>query len=284
MIDTSQSYNGKILVIDDELVIRKTVGTMLQKQNYYVETAESYDAIKDKIFSENYDALILDIVLPDVDGISILHKINKANLNLPTIMLTGAPSLETAKMSVKYGAFDYLIKPVKKEVLLNELRNAVQQKKLVDTKKALLAELHQKNQDLELLVEQRTQELKLSEIRYRTVIESVNDMIVITDPKCRIKFSNDIFMDEISTITVKDIPFKDVKDQLIEKYFTILGKKTFKEILQRISDGGEINSLPMVLNTAVISSNPMYESFIRGIFNSDLVLQEIIFIIRKSVQ
>ena len=105
---------GKILVIDDEESIRKSLGSMLKKQNYSVKTAESYEDIKDQLFVANYDALILDIVLPDVDGISILHEINKANLNLPTIMLTGAPSLETAKMSVKYGAFDYLIKPVKK--------------------------------------------------------------------------------------------------------------------------------------------------------------------------
>ena len=136
MVVESQSYNGKVLVIDDELAIRKSVGALLRKQNYHVETAESYHAIKDRLFQADYDALILDIVLPDVNGIAILHEINKAELNLPTIMLTGAPSLETAKMSVKYGAFDYLIKPVNKEVLLNELRNAIQKKKLVDTKKA----------------------------------------------------------------------------------------------------------------------------------------------------
>lgn len=281
MTSTSQSYNGKILVIDDELAIRKTVGMMLQKQNYYVDTAESYFTIKDKLFIADYDALILDIVLPDVDGISILHEINKANLNLPTIMLTGAPSLETAKMAVKYGAFDYLIKPVKKEVLLNELRNAIQKKRLVDAKKSLLTELHQKNEELELLVEQRTQELKLSEIRYRTVIESVNDMIVITDPNGSIKFSNDIFMDEISTIKNKDIPFKDVKDQFISKYFTILGDLSLEDVFQRITDGGELNSLPMALNRTKDTSKPVYHSIVRGIFNEDLVLQEIIFIIRK---
>ena len=136
-------------------------------------------------------------------------------------MLTGAPSLETAKLSVKYGAFDYLTKPVKSEVLLNELRNAIQRKRLIDTKNSLMDELHQKNEELESLVEQRTQELKLSEIRYRTVIESVNDMIIITDPDGKIKFSNDIFMDEISKVKNHDISFKAVKDQNIGLYFTV---------------------------------------------------------------
>jgi FixJ family two-component response regulator len=282
MVTTTQSHNGRILIIDDELSIRKSVGTMLKKQNYQVETAESYDAIKERLFIADYDALILDIVLPDVDGIAILHEINKANLNLPTIMLTGAPSLETAKLSVKYGAFDYLIKPVKKEVLLNELRNAIQRKRLIDTKNSLMNELHNKNEELESLVEQRTQELKLSEIRYRTVIESVNDMIIITDPDGKIKFSNDIFMDEISKVKNHDIPFKDVKDQFIGLYFT-LDEFSLEDVFQRITDGGEINSLPILLNNPQLPIDQSeFLSFIRGIFNEDLVLQEIIFIVSKK--
>jgi FixJ family two-component response regulator len=282
MVTTTQSHNGRILIIDDELSIRKSVGTMLKKQNYQVETAESYDAIKERLFIADYDALILDIVLPDVDGIAILHEINKANLNLPTIMLTGAPSLETAKLSVKYGAFDYLIKPVKKEVLLNELRNAIQRKRLIDTKNSLMNELHNKNEELESLVEQRTQELKLSEIRYRTVIESVNDMIIITDPDGKIKFSNDIFMDEISKVKNHDIPFKDVKDQFIGLYFT-LDEFSLEDVFQRITDGGEINSLPILLNNPQLPIDQSeFLSYIRGIFNENLVLQEIIFIVSKK--
>jgi FixJ family two-component response regulator len=272
---------GKILVIDDEVSIRKSLGSMLKKQNYLVETAESYEHIKDRLFIADFDALILDIVLPDVDGISILHEINKANLNLPTIMLTGAPSLETAKMSVKYGAFDYLIKPVKKEVLLNELRNAIQRKRLVDTKNALMDELHQKNEELESLVEQRTQELKLSEIRYRTVIESVNDMIIITNPQGQIKFSNGVFMDEISKVKNKDISFKDVKDQYIGLFFTI-DELSFDGIFQRITNGRELNSLPIFLNNP---KGPIedqeFEAFIRGIYDEDLILEEVVFIIGK---
>jgi len=283
MASSTQTYIGKVLVIDDELSIRKSVGSMLEKQNYLVETAENYDTIKSKLFISDYDALILDIVLPDVDGITILHEINKANLNLPTIMLTGAPSLETAKMSVKYGAFDYLTKPVKKEVLLNELRNAIQKKRLVDTKIALMNELQQKNEELELLVEQRTQELKMSEIRYRTVIESVNDMIIITDPQGRIKFSNDLFMDDLSKIFNRDIPFKEVKDKNIGDYFAIKEPCSFEEIFQRSAEGAEINFLPVCFNNPnTTTKNPIYRSFIRGIFNEDLILQEIIFIIRRS--
>ncbi|MHA1452319.1 MAG: response regulator [Promethearchaeota archaeon] len=282
MVTATQTHNVRILIIDDELSIRKSLGSMLKKQKYLVETAESYATIKDKLFIANYDALILDIVLPDVDGIAILHKINKANLNLPTIMLTGAPSLETAKLSVKYGAFDYLTKPVKSEVLLNELRNAIQRKRLIDTKNSLMDELHHKNEELESLVEQRTQELKLSEIRYQAVIESVNDMIIITDPDGRIKFSNDIFMDEISKVKNHDMSFKAVKDQHIGLYFTV-DQLTLEEIFQRITDGGEINSLPILLNNPHPPSEfQEFLSYIRGIFNEDLVLQEIIFIISRT--
>ena len=65
MVVSPSTKSGKVLIIDDEIAIRRTVGTMLEKQNYEVETAESYDAIKDRLFIANYDALILDIVLPD---------------------------------------------------------------------------------------------------------------------------------------------------------------------------------------------------------------------------
>ena len=146
-----------------------------------------------------------------------------------------------------------------------------------------MSELHQKNEELELLVEQRTQELKLSEIRYRTVIESVNDMIVITDPKGDVKFSNDLFMDEISTIAQTDLPFKDIKDKFIGNYFTVSGKISLEDVYQKISNGEEINRLPMVLNSQNISTSPSYQSYVRGIFNEDLILQEIIFIIRKNL-
>ncbi|MHA1729062.1 MAG: response regulator, partial [Promethearchaeota archaeon] len=163
----NDKYTAKILIIDDEPGIRKSLKEILKRHNYKVETAGNYGEIKDKLFSSDYDALILDIILPEVNGIDILHKINKLEINLPTIMLTGAPSLKSAQESVKYGAYDYLTKPVAKSVLLNQIKNAIYKKRLVDSRNLLLEKLKKRKEELETLVEKRTEELKLSEIHYR---------------------------------------------------------------------------------------------------------------------
>ena len=196
--DQDENSVGKILVIDDEPSIRKSLRGILRKHNYSVDTAEGFEDAKDRLFKEDYDALILDIFLPGVNGIEILHNINRSDINLPTIMLTGVPNLNTAQESVKYGAFDYLIKPVDQNVLLNQLKNAVAKKKLIDSRDGLVKELQKRKDELEKLVEQRTKELRISEMRYKVVCSSIHDMILITDAKGAIIYSNSLFLDEIS--------------------------------------------------------------------------------------
>jgi FixJ family two-component response regulator len=277
-LNVHEQYTAKILVIDDELSIRKTLTSILQKQHYYVETAENYEVIKDKLFTSKYDALILDIILPDVNGIEILHIINKAEVNLPVIMLTGAPSLETARESVKFGAFDYLVKPVESNLLLNQLKNAVQKKRLVDSRDELMNQLKKKNEELEVLVEKRTEDLKISEIRSRTVIEAVHDMIIITDNVGIISFSNVMFLDAISESSGQDLHFSDIIGKQIDEFIDALKEMKLKSVLDHVSHGSEFDLIELHFKPKLkIKDN--YNASIRGIFNEDLELQEIIFII-----
>lgn len=268
---------GKILIVDDEQSIRKSLKSILKRYNYLVDTAADYDEIKDTLFTENYDALILDIILPGINGVEILHKINKAELNLPTIMLTGAPSLETAKESVKYGAFDYLIKPVEPSVLLNQLKNAVSRKRLVDTKRKLNEELKNKNQELEKLVEQRTIELKLSEIRYRTVVEAVHDMIIITDVARKIEFCNVVFLDEISEALGRHIHCNDVIGHDLNEYIEELADLPLETVYTKVNEGQEFDFMVCKFKDE-LNLKKQFKSSIRGIFDEDLELQEVIVI------
>jgi len=277
-LEVHEQYTAKILVIDDELSIRKTLTSILQKQHYYVETAENYEVIKDKLLTSNYDAIILDIILPDVNGIEILHIINKAEVNLPVIMLTGAPSLETARESVKFGAFDYLVKPVESNLLLNQLKNAVQKKRLVDSRDELMNQIKKKNEELEILVEKRTEDLKISEIRARTVIEAVHDMIIITDNTGIISFSNVMFLDAISEACGQDLHFSDIIGKKIDEYIDSMKHMKLKNVLDHVAHGSEFDLIEVdFLPNLKITAN--YTASIRGIFNEDLELQEIIFII-----
>ena len=88
-------------------------------------------------------------------------------------------------------------------------------------------------------------------------------------------------MDEISHAINRDLSFREVKDHFIGDYFIILNQLSLNEIFQRISDGEEIQSLPLSIAGSKTQDKFHYNSFIRGIFNEDLVLQEIIFIISK---
>jgi PAS domain S-box-containing protein len=274
---------GKVLVVDDEPSIRKSLKGILERHNYRVDTAEKYSEIKEKLFSENYDALILDIILPEINGVEILHLINKAEINLPTIMLTGAPSLDTAQESVKYGAFDYLIKPVEPHILLNQLKNAVYKKKLVDTKINLNEQIKKKNEELEDLIEQRTNELRISEVRYRTVVESVQDMIIILDAEGIIKFANIVFLDAFSEAVGHHIQTTEVLGKLISEYVDTLESFNLSNIIKKVSEGQEFDFMECKLDSKYNFSSE-YRASLRGIFNEDLELQEIILVISEKKQ
>ena len=277
-----ENYNAKILIIDDEPSIRKSLKSILERYKYYVDTAETYNETKNKLFEFGYDALILDIILPGINGIEILHNINKANLNLPTIMLTGAPSLVTAQESVKYGAFDYLTKPVEQVLLLNQIKNAVNKKRLVDAKRELLNKLRIKNEELEQLVEKRTEELKISEIRYRTLIEAVNDMIIIINSDGIIAFSNAAFLDELSTLAKKEIKFNDINEKKLDDFLISFDNMNLNEMIETISGGHEIEEGKIKFSPDFDTKDQMKCS-IRGIFNEELTLSEIIVIITRLI-
>lgn len=272
---------GKILVVDDEASIRKSLKGILERHNYQVDTAEKYSEIKDIIKTNNYDALILDIILPEINGVEILHIINKAEINLPTIMLTGAPSLDTAQESVKYGAFDYLIKPVEPHVLLNQLKNAVYKKKLVDARQNLNKQLEKKNEELEELIEKRTNELRLSEIRYRTVVEAVQDMIVLLDEEGKIKFTNIVFLDKFSEGSGMNIHSEEIINKKITDFIESLESFNLETIIKKVTEGHEFDFMDCNLNPQY-KLNQKFQASLRGIFNEDLELQEIILIISEK--
>jgi DNA-binding response OmpR family regulator len=277
----NENYSAKILIIDDEPSIRKSLKGILERHKYYVETAETYDETKGKLFEFGFDALILDIILPGINGIEILHNINKANLNLPTIMLTGAPSLVTAQESVKYGAFDYLTKPVEQVLLLNQIKNAVNKKRLVDAKRELLDKLRAKNEELEQLVEKRTEELKISEIRYRTLVEAVHDMIIIINNHGIITFSNAAFLDELSNLSDKEIKFNDINKKKLDEYITSFNEMNLNTMIETISGGHEIEDGGITFSPNFENQNQLSCS-IRGIFDEELILSEIILIIKST--
>jgi len=108
-----------ILIVDDEESIRFTFEMFLQREGYgKITTVSTLEEALLLINEERFDLIISDIVLGDASGTDLLKHIQNTGIQCPVVMITGFPNLKTAARSVRYGAFDYISKPVNKETLL----------------------------------------------------------------------------------------------------------------------------------------------------------------------
>jgi PAS domain S-box-containing protein len=132
MIKMPQS---RILFIDDEENIRFSYKSHLKKAGYAVEVAASYDEAVKLVHSFVPDLIVADIILGGHTGIDLLRVVKELGLDCPVIMITGQPDVKTAMEAVRLGAFDYLPKPVRKEILLKIANHALVLKKIAAEKK-----------------------------------------------------------------------------------------------------------------------------------------------------
>ena len=110
-----------ILLVDDDVNILRVFKSILEKEGYKVETAETgKEAIK-KINKEKFAVWLVDVKLPDMDGTDLLLK--KVDSKAIKIIVTGFPSDEIGKKAADYGADDFLVKPVKPEELIATVRD-----------------------------------------------------------------------------------------------------------------------------------------------------------------
>ena len=101
----------KILVLDDELIIRKSLQEILRRKRYAVALAGTIKAAEKYLEKDTFDLVFMDLRLPDGDGMTLLNKIsNKPEAPL-IVMMTGYATIESAVDCIRAGAFEYLIKP-----------------------------------------------------------------------------------------------------------------------------------------------------------------------------
>jgi DNA-binding response OmpR family regulator len=112
----------KILLVDDETDIRDQLGAMLAGQKYIVETAADGEDALDKIFDQSFDLIILDIMLPKRDGLSVLQELREAENRTPVLMLTARCEINDKIEGLDQGADDYLAKPFSTAELLARVR------------------------------------------------------------------------------------------------------------------------------------------------------------------
>lgn len=120
-----ENYKASILVVDDEKVIHESCGRILREEGYGVETALSGQEALQKLKEKRYDLVLSDIKMPGMDGVETLEKMKKEVPDITVVMFTGYSSVETARGSMKLGAFDYLPKPFTPEELLTVVKKAI---------------------------------------------------------------------------------------------------------------------------------------------------------------
>jgi len=126
-----------ILVVDDEKIIHESCGRILREEGYEVETALSGQEALQKLKEKHYDLVLTDIRMPGMDGIETLEKMKREVPDITVVMFTGYSSVETARGSMKLGAFDYLQKPFTPEELLVVVKKGIEKEMSAQKKREM---------------------------------------------------------------------------------------------------------------------------------------------------
>jgi DNA-binding NtrC family response regulator len=129
--------SATVLVIDDEEIIREALEALLTMEGYRVATAGSGQEGLDALASRSFDVVLLDLMLPDRNGLEVLEDIHRLDDDLPVIMVTAFGTIEGAVTATKQGAFDYFLKPFKNDDVLVSVRNAIERRRLVRENRVL---------------------------------------------------------------------------------------------------------------------------------------------------
>lgn len=118
----------RILIVEDELPLAEALTQILKKNNYTVDAVNDGEAGLDNALSDIYDLILLDIMLPKMDGISILKNIREEGITTPVILLTAKGEISDKVAGLDSGADDYLPKPFATEELLARIRSVSRRK------------------------------------------------------------------------------------------------------------------------------------------------------------
>jgi two-component system cell cycle sensor histidine kinase/response regulator CckA len=162
------SYVAKILVVDDEPRMCDSLKLFLGNEGYEIQTRHSGREALEALAKDDYDLVLLDLLLPDIGTAEIMDHINSRTPDTFVIVFTGHASSESAVASLKKGAFDYLRKPFEYEELLKTVKNALDQKALKTDRKRAEEALVRAKEDWE------------------KTFDAITDMVMLLDNKHRI--------------------------------------------------------------------------------------------------
>ena len=188
-----KTLKRKILVVDDEESIRFTFSHFLKEAGYDVVTASDLKSARRILFHTQLDLIFIDIVLGGESGLDLLKQVKSLYLKHPVVMITGNPTLDNATDALRRGAFDFLIKPVRKDDLLRAASLAISHKALIDEKELVTREKEKYRTNLE------------------AIFQSVNEAIITVDENMLVIDANR-HIETICSMSIKSITGKAFDD------------------------------------------------------------------------
>ena len=119
---------GRVLIVDDDPVVRDSLGRWFESEEFEVGRCESATAALDELERRPYDVALLDIKMPGTDGMELQQRLHASEPELPVIIMTGYATVETAVRALKNGAFDYITKPFDPDELVHLVNRAIAQR------------------------------------------------------------------------------------------------------------------------------------------------------------
>src|SRR5881398_3666575 len=153
---------ARVLIVDDDLALLQALPEALRirMDGVTVDTAESAVAALDRIATRDYDAIVTDIKMPGMDGLELLAELRTLRPDTPTLMITGHGEHDLVVEALRGGAYDFIHKPIDRDYLVAVLRRAIEMRELSRRVKQQQLALERHVNELEVIVEERTRELR----------------------------------------------------------------------------------------------------------------------------
>ena len=135
-----KEMEAKVLLVDDEQDFLETLSSRLELRGLKVSAVTSGEQAVSEAKEDEYDAIVVDLSMPGIDGLETLKRIKAISPDAEIIMLTGHASVESGINGIKYGAFDYLMKPMELDPLFEKL-NAAYERKRTQQEKIEMAQI-----------------------------------------------------------------------------------------------------------------------------------------------
>jgi len=155
---------GHILIIDDEAALRQTLARILQQAGFEVTTAENGEQGLSFIQTTNFDLIFMDLRMPGMAGMDALKLIHASFPNLPVILFTAQPDLNSAVEALRNGATDYLLKPLKPQAVIERARSVLAKQQKENRKREIALQIEALQAELKSLTSGQTGPLQAASV------------------------------------------------------------------------------------------------------------------------